>query len=489
MHARRLLSAAWLVFLAAPLWAQPQLPKFGNWWPSYQFFGGTEMGTELADMNGDGCLDIMQPGVLATQPILNINRGNCRFEYRLGTGWPYQLFAVASRYVATGDVDGDGDIDVVSPSDLGQLGSPDKALYLNDGQGNLRYDTTGRLPTTHFNGMSAVLHDLDGDRDLDLIALNWDAQAMNRLAPLQILVNDGTGRFADESSTRFPRLPALWIDAAVLDVNRDGYPDIAAGGYGNVLEIWMNNGTGRFTLGQVLPYGVDGLKAADLDGDGWIDLLSGGSNRLYMNRNGIMVDESYRLPANSTFYRAAPVDLDQDGMLDLVLSSGVLRNSGGAVFTNVTALVTYNTPWPAGSYCSTADMDGDGDVDVVWNRPQQCGVMLNLRSHIQAPASALRGQVFGADLFGRPNELMLPCVGVKLGRFEVPGLGLWRLDPTAMAPLPTIGLTGFPSLLSLPIPNDPALANLTFYLQAVHLQQEPGGVRYRTSHWREITIQ
>ena len=118
--------------------------------------------------------------------------------------------------------------------------------------------------------------DIDGDGDLDLMTINDGSQLRERL-----LVNDGTGKFSDETAARLtgPANPANTDDnaAVFLDVDADGDADLFVASLSGPDRLLLNNGAGVFTLSPgATPNdtpGSLGVAVADLDGDGRLDLV------------------------------------------------------------------------------------------------------------------------------------------------------------------------------------------------------------------------
>src|SRR5262245_3710166 len=95
------------------------------------------------------------------------------------------------------DVDADGDLDLWIIE--GTAGPDGRAnlLFINDGSGNFTDETAARLPAGPVaNSTEIEAADVDGDGDLDAIVAN--------LGPEQLLINDGSGYFSDESFSRLP---------------------------------------------------------------------------------------------------------------------------------------------------------------------------------------------------------------------------------------------------------------------------------------------
>jgi hypothetical protein len=129
--------------------------------------------------------------------------------------------------VALADVDGDRDCDLVVANG-GSAGHQQSNLYANDGNGVFRH-VPGALPAALRPTAAVGAGDLDGDGDVDLVFGNFGYGLANVVN--QVLINDGRGVFADETAARMPVFTSLCTpvqpsDAtrgvAVVDVDRDG---------------------------------------------------------------------------------------------------------------------------------------------------------------------------------------------------------------------------------------------------------------------------
>jgi hypothetical protein len=271
---------------------------------------------------------------------------------------------------AAGDADGDGDLDLALAMEF-----EPNVLLLNDGAGRFA-DASSRLPRNVHDSEDVAFADFDGDSDLDLVLVSEDDRKD------ELYLNDGTGVFDDASA----RLTPVDVSNAllVLDLDGDGAPDLLTGNIG-VDRALINDGRGRFRdetdqrWPQTGESRTQDLEAADVDGDGDLDVVvaNEGQNQLYLNEGGMLVDATAgRLPARddeSREIRAADVDGDAD--LDLIVANVrfvltrsaedyLLLNDGRGVFT-----MAPTTALPEGGRnnftVQAADLDGDADADVL----------------------------------------------------------------------------------------------------------------------------
>lgn len=222
-----------------------------------------------ADVNGDGCLDVLIAG--AGQDRLLI--GDCRGGFVDESSARLPRESATAQDAEFADLNGDGHLDLV----LGLEGG--HALWINDGTGVLRDETAERLPDPgNVEARKVAAVDIDGDGHLDLYFSHvaWQGrQGQDRL-----LINDGAGRFRDVTAERIPAETQTTLDARFADLNGDGHLDMVRANFGPV-TIWLNDGQGRFrdVTGQVLGDAITGpnlaISLTDFDGDGRVDLYVG----------------------------------------------------------------------------------------------------------------------------------------------------------------------------------------------------------------------
>ena len=310
----------------------------------------------IGDLDGDGDLDIVLAKGRHT-PILDrvlLNDGRGAFVAS-------NLGPVADRTytAALADVDGDGDLDVLTSND-----TPDRKLvYLNDGKG--RFTVAGTWGVAEWSTRNAAVADLNGDGRLDVIAAN-------RPGPSFACLNQGGGRFAP-SCIRIPAESATSIVPA--DFDRDGFIDLAVPSRdGGQSRVYFNDGKAGFA--RTLAFGPEDSAArvgaaADFDSDGDVDLAVGdemaASLVVYMNDGHGNLQPGFRVADKArTPYAMTSGDLNNDRFPDIVLGytagpHSVFYNDGtGRRFTEV----RFGDPKGTAYGFALGDVNKDGFLDI-----------------------------------------------------------------------------------------------------------------------------
>ncbi|MHC4441294.1 MAG: FG-GAP repeat domain-containing protein [Planctomycetota bacterium] len=324
-----------------------------------------------ADMDNDTDIDLVTANSLSNDIWVIWNNGNGTFERALGVD-----FGSSPRSLAPADMNSDGHIDLVTAN----ADTPGLALLLNDGQGRF---ADARGLTTDDSFTAVITADFNGDGNNDLAAANSDS------GNVSVLTNDGTGSFTLQAT--------IPVDDTLLslvadDLDADGDPDLATclalstPGSRNV-SVLLNNGDATFAEQTRVIAGLtpNTLNAADLDGDGDLDLAVANSlPSLYVARYignvSILTNDGSGTfsPAGEFFTGSdarsiATGDFDSDGDVDLAVACygyllipqdtgqvSVLLNKGDGTFAQDFILKTGQGP----KAITAADFDHDSDLDL-----------------------------------------------------------------------------------------------------------------------------
>lgn len=315
----------------------------------------------VADVDADGDLDAVVavggPAPGANRILTNDGAGNLALDVQ-------QLGNADTRSVALADLDADADNDLVA------VGDGENEIWLNQGDGQF-LQAAGALGTGDSTG--AALADFDSDGDVDAFVVKAGAS-------MEVWLNDGTGTFS-LSPQSFPSVAATGV--ATADFNRDGDTDVAVAIADATPQVWLNDGTATFTA---LPHDFGSADSpavalVDVDSDGDTDLFladRGGGDQLWRNRsNGrtTTFDAGHLIADGlSDVDHVVTADLDGDGDRDVVVVSSqgneilFSANEGEGVFAEPVTLCTPDTP----RFVATGDIDRDGDIDLMTvNRGRQ----------------------------------------------------------------------------------------------------------------------
>lgn len=272
-------------------------------------------GVCLGHINGDGNLD-----------FAGANESGVQTYFGDGTGrWTKTpetpVLTGRYNYVILADYDGNGKTDLFACGE-----STGVRLWTGDGTGRWTDVTSAvNLPIAGGNWAAVSTGDVNNDLRTDLIATNY-------FNGVKCFIQDASGLFSEQSIG----LPTDQRDGSVCiaDFNKDGKPDLAVSGGSTAAAIYYGNGGEGGVMNWIpgasvgLPSsGFNGLSAGDLNKDGFPDLVAGGYEsgagiKVFLNDGGTgWTESSSGLPSTGKFLEARLADFDKDGKIDLACPS------------------------------------------------------------------------------------------------------------------------------------------------------------------------
>ena len=319
-----------------------------------------------ADLDGQNGPDIIA-AVLSDESVVVLrNRGVIDGIWRGFTPPQRAAAQVQPHAVDTCDVDGDGDLDVITGTGDGI------ARWLNDGDGNLTQEeffpggtTRNRTPIRVFCALSGSLNVVRFDREVMIVFHHRP---------------DGT--FAPAPAVR----DIGGSDAQLCDIDGNGTVDVVQKVSGDAFTVSLSTHQG--SLAPAILYGdtvrlpSNSVACGDLDGDGALDVLTGRLTLFRGRLDGTLVPSGPIVEGllQTAVIQLAIVDIDSDGDGDVITTT----SSGLEVFTN-DGVGGFDFPSTSNlsalSILRTCDIDLDGDIDVIVGNNTQISVLLNTARH------------------------------------------------------------------------------------------------------------
>ena len=332
-----------------------------------------------ADLDGDGLSDVASAdGVTGTVSVF-LSRGDGTFRRGAPVSVPRPIALEA------GDLDRDGDIDLVASSELLEPRGQIWAIG-NNGSGDfvssISFPVVGNWPVRTMSADYLVLADFDGDGDLDLATANdvisrFDGAPWFRL-DASIFTNDGDGNLT-QTSMIIVRDDTRPLGIASADLDRDGLPDLAVASFSGV-HVFLDPGVGNLFEAATLTegFGSYSVAAADMERDGKSELIIG---VLFVDSTGQKPEvkrvcfHSWAggfgppvdcLPIRFAPERALAADLDGDRALEVAV---VDQDRHVSIFKKAHAkgfLLAAEAQMDVNIHsAASADLDGDGRSDLV----------------------------------------------------------------------------------------------------------------------------
>ena len=345
---------------------------------------GSAQGLRIADLDLDGDEDIIACGKTGDDINWYESDGSGSYTERLIDG---NLNGATG--IAVNDIDGDGDLDIFATARDGD----EVALYTNDGSQSF---TKTVIDSDLIEPHHVECTDLNDDGYMDLIATGRVSDKIIWYS------NDGSQNFT-ENVLRDDLNGAITF--FISDIDEDFDKDIIVAELdGNKVAFLSNDGSESFTNTTIASVNrVRAVSAADVDGDGDIDILATGDNSsgdevVWYSNDG---SENFTAIAIESSIGSANhlqiVDIDGDNDKDVIVTSfqddDVLwyENDGSENFTK--SYIDNNLNGSA--FVKVRDMDGDGDLDIVATGQNANDVMVYTNSD--------SGYVLDISLSGTPN--------------------------------------------------------------------------------------
>lgn len=277
-----------------------------------QIIFGKSSATDIstADFDGDGDLDVLSPDIDWYE---NVN-GDLSVKHKVSSD------VAGVRSVKAADLDGDGDKDILAASFL-----DDEIVWFENIDGLGSFGPLQLIDSLVYSVNSLFPVDLDGDGDLDVVS---GSSSFSSVVWHENI--DGQGQFGTPNDVSMELATVNSVFAADLD--GDGDSDILAASGLDRKIVWFENlnGRGSFSNQQLITRNADGpiaVYAKDLDSDGDIDILSASSNDAkiawYENLEGKAAFGEQAIISNNSRGAVSvyATDLDSDGAIDVLSAS------------------------------------------------------------------------------------------------------------------------------------------------------------------------
>ncbi len=321
----------------------------------------------VADIDGDGNQDVLAASLDDNKIAWYRNLGDGIF----GSQQVITNQALVAQAVYAGDLDGDGDIDVLSASR-----DDNKIAWYENTNGQGAFSAANIINTDALWANGVLAKDMDGDGDLDVVS---SSELDDKIAWYR---NEGAGVFSGEIivTTGANAVREIYL----ADIDGDGDMDIVSASSASDTIAWYENtdGAGAFGAERVITRQADfaqGVFAIDLDLDGDIDVLSASLNdskiAWYENTNGQGTFSAQKIISSTASGAASVVAGNLDGDEDIdILSASRFDNKiawyesfagkGRVQFGGFNPIATFSQSIGAHAVY-TADINGDGYKDVL----------------------------------------------------------------------------------------------------------------------------
>jgi enediyne biosynthesis protein E4 len=402
-------------------------------------------GVALGDLTGDSLPEIV---LTSNQggPKLYQNLGNFRFrDITEASGITTQRGSWTTG-VTLADVNGDGRLDIyLCRAGSGDPKSRANQLWINQGNGpdgTPRFKEMAEQYGIADEGYStqAAFIDYDRDGDLDLFIINNSPRPVSSFGSRNVrnirspygghkLYRNDNGHFVDVSAKAgiYGSEVGFGLGIAVGDVNHDGWPDIyVSNDFFERDYLYLNNGDGTFveSLEKTMPYSSYfsmGLDIADIDNDGWPDIYT----------TDMLPDDEARLKTTSSFdtwdvYQAKV----RTGYGHQFMRNMLQHNNGNGTFSDIGQYAGVSrTDWSWSALIADLDLDGNKDIYVT------NGLVRDVTSQDYIAFLANQKTMEDARKAGKVDfmKLVNAMTSTKLADFAFRNKGDWTFENDAAA--------------------------------------------------------
>ena len=381
------------------------LPEFGldaifDAVPAYASGGVQASSSAMGDLNGDGLADLVVANECASNSScagsvgILLSNGDGSFQAPVS----YSTIGADASSVTLADMNGDGHLDILVTNQCASASncsSTGVVVLLGNGDGTFQPGVSYGVPGS--NAFSIVAADLNGDGKLDVVVSEQCSSNNNcNAGSVAVLLGNGDGTFQSAVSYNSGGLYAFGV--AVADLNGDGHPDLVVSNYCisnsnctyGTVDVLLGIGDGTFQ--SAVSYNSGGyysrfVTVADLNADGKPDLIvisqcnnynncdMGSVGVLLGNGDGTFQTASSYSAGEQSAYSAAAADVNGDGKLDVIVADqcdyssecgngivAVLLGNGDGTLQTPS---TYNSGGISLSSVLVKDVNGDGKPDIL----------------------------------------------------------------------------------------------------------------------------
>jgi hypothetical protein len=353
--------------------------------------GATPSEVVLADVDGDSDLDLVSTDYASG--AASFGSVGVRLNNGSGTFGAYtSLAALQSPYdVVTGDVNGDGQLDIiVDRRDYGLV----SVLLASGAPGSFAAPVTYNASTPNYT-TGITLGDFNNDGRLDIIAFNQGLKAGGGTGTVTLLLNTGNGVFAAPVDI-FSSGTVQPYEGTTCDLNNDGNLDLVFVNYTltDGVTVMLGNGNGTFAAPTFYATSgdADEVRIGDVNGDGIADIVTSngasGSVAVFLGNGNGTFQARVDLAIGSSYAETPTLgDFNGDGRLDIAVNGAtstgqrVLLNTGTYLGDSDTRAITVNPVNDAPSAQNgTVTLDEDGTyvftvLDFPYSDPENNGFL------------------------------------------------------------------------------------------------------------------